>query len=408
VIRSRAPGRLRVLTLVNRLPVMGGGAERLAAEITMRLDPERFERTLCVTRWPDNPRSADAVAAAVAKLGAAGVDVLALPRRGKLDLAAWRPLTARLRARQVDILHAHLFGSNVWGTVLGRLTGVPVVVAHEHTWSFEGQPIRRLVDRELIGRFADAFVAVSQADRRRMIEIEGVRADRVVLVPNGIPQPPAPTGHDVRAELGIRPGAPVIGAVGVLRPQKGFDVLVRAAARLAPRHPGLRVLIAGGAIDPGHVASLRALSAELGVEETVCFLGLRRDIPDVLAALDVAVSSSDFEGSPLAVMEYMDAALPIVATRVGGVPDLIEDGEHGLLVERRDPDALAATVERMLLDREAARAMGTRGRARRRAEVDIAVTIGQVADLYERLYAARAPATGITPNGARAGAGRRP
>src|SRR4029078_10552905 len=89
----------------------------------------------------------------------------------------------------VDVVHAHMFGSNVWGTVLGRLTPVPVVVAHAQTWSSQGRPLRRSLDRELVGRYADAFVAVAAEDRRKMIEVEGVDTEKIRRIPHGIPQP---------------------------------------------------------------------------------------------------------------------------------------------------------------------------------------------------------------------------
>ena len=232
-----------------------------------------------------------------------------------------------------------MFGSNAWGTVIGRLARVPVVVAHEHTWSFEGRPMRRFVDREVIGRGSTAFIAVSRDDQRKMIEIERVPADKILHVPNGISAPPPPTGADVRAELQIPAGAPVIGTVSVLRPQKALDVFIRASADLLRDDPDLRVLLAG---DGPLRAELTELVHALGVQDRLLMLGYRSDAADVMATLDVAVSSSAFEGSPLAVMEYMESARPIVATRVGGVPDLIEDGVHGLLVEAGEAAALEA------------------------------------------------------------------
>ena len=114
---------------------------------------------------------------------------------------------------------------------------MPVIVAHEHTWSFEGQPLRRFGDREVIARGSSAFIAVSREDRRRMIEIEGIDPEDVMFLPNGIPSPPPPSGADVRAELGIAPDAPVIGTVSVLRPQKALDVLLRATRTLVGRVP---------------------------------------------------------------------------------------------------------------------------------------------------------------------------
>jgi glycosyltransferase involved in cell wall biosynthesis len=366
--------RVRVLTLVDYL-TEAGGAERLAAEITERLDPSRFERTLCITR-PQRPQPSPALHA---RLERAGVRILELQRRGRFDVAAWRGLLRLLR-REVDVVHAHKFGSNVWGMLLGRLAGVPVRIAHEHTWAYEGQPLRRFLDRQVVARFSDAFVAVSRADQRRMIEFEGIRPEDTLFVPNGI-SPAAARGHDVRAELGIPPEAPVVGTIGTLRAQKALDVFVAAVAKLKEDHPDLRALVAGG----GDSGPLEREARRLGIEDRVFFLGRRDDVPDVLASLDVVLSSSDYEGSPLALMEAMEAARPIAATAVGGVTDLIEDGVHGLLVPPRDPAALARAADTLLRDRPAARAMGERARERRAREFDLDVTVRTFEGLYDEV-----------------------
>ncbi len=239
----------------------------------------------------------------------------------------------------------------------------------------------------MIARGSSAFIAVSREDRRRMIEVEGIDPEDVLFLPNGIPSPPPPSGADVRAELGIAPDAPVIGTVSVLRPQKALDVLLRATGMLVGEFPRLRVLIAG---EGDRRAALEELTAELGLTDHVLFLGVRTDVPDVLAALDIAVSSSDFEGSPLSVMEFMEAARPIVATRVGGVPDLIDDGVHGRLVERQDPAAFAAAVADLLRDPARAAELGRRAQERRRSEFDIDVMVRRLEELYVRLRAAAA------------------
>jgi glycosyltransferase involved in cell wall biosynthesis len=393
--------RPHVLTLVDHLG-RAGGAERLALEISTRLDSSRFRSTLCATRFDTRHEPNDDERAALARLRDAETGLLALGRTRRAELGQWRRLAAYLRRERVDVLHAHMFGSNVWGTIIGRLAGVPVVIAHEHTWSFQGAPLRRLFDRELIGRFSDAFVSVSREDRRKMIEIERIPAERIRLIANGItPEAPTP-GRDLRAELGLGSG-PVIGAVGALRAQKAYDVLIRAVADLRAGCPGLRVLIAG---DGAEEARLKVSIGELGLQETVLLLGRRLDVADVLAALDIAVCSSRFEGSPLAVMEYMEAGLPIVATRVGGVPDLIDDGVHGLLVEPEDPAALAGAVRSLLEDRERARAMGARARERRRSEFDLDVMVHNIEALYEELLATRSGARGRQPSvGSRAASG---
>lgn len=367
-----------MLTLVDRL-IPSGGAERMAMEIALRLDPARFERTLCASR-----SGAELERSPVAsQLGDAGVRIVSLGRGSRLAVWRWWPLLVLLRRERIDVLHAHMFGSNLWGTVLGRLAGVPVVIAHEHAWSFE-RPVQRLLDRWLIARGADALVAVSEEVRRRLIELVGIPPADIVLVRNGIPAA-AVDGHaDPRAELGIAPEAPVIGMVAVLRPEKGVDVLIRAAAVLVADFPSLQVLVAG---DGPERSRLEALVEDLGLGGSVRLLGFRDDAPALVRSFDVAVLASDFESSSLAVMEYMDAARAVVATRVGALPELIEDGTHGLLVEPRDPIALAGAVGELLRDRPRAAAMGWRAQERRRREYDIGVTVGTVERLYEELHA---------------------
>ena len=268
-----------------------------------------------------------------------------------------------------------MFGSNVWACALGRMAGARVVVCHEHTWSYEGRPLRRFLDRELIGRFADAFVAVSAEDRRRMIEIEGVRPEVIRYIANGGADPTPPSGADVRAELGIPARASVIGSVGHLRHQKAYWVLVRAVERLRVSHPEVRALIAG---DSSEDHSVAPLIAELGLQNHVLLLGRREDVADVIAALDVAVCCSDFEGMPLSVLEYMEGAKPVVATRVGGVPDVVVDGVTGLLVERRDPVALGDAVAELLDHPDRALEMGLRGHERRYASFDLNDTVARI------------------------------
>jgi glycosyltransferase involved in cell wall biosynthesis len=384
---DRQPGRVRVVTFVDFLSCFGG-AEHLALLIATRLDPERFDSILCVSRWPlTGPWKNDPSARpALDILEASPARFLPLKRRRKVDIAALARLERFLRRERVDVLHSHKFGSNVWGTLVGRIARVPVVLAHEHTWSYEGQPLRRFLDRELIARGATRFIAVSREDRRRMSEVEGIDPARTLFIPNGVLSSPEPSGRDVRAELGIAREAPVIGAVGVLREQKALHVLLHALAQLRERRPDVRLLIVG---DGPERAALEALAAELGIVDAVVFMGHRGDVPDVLRALDVAVSCSDFEGSPLAVMEYMDAALPIVATAVGGVPDLIESGVHGLLVPRGEPQALAGAIAQALAEPERAQEMGSRARERRRSEFDIDTLVRRLEALYLELLAER-------------------
>jgi glycosyltransferase involved in cell wall biosynthesis len=375
--------RPRVVTLIDLLS-SHGGAERLAMGIATHLNPDRFESILCVSRWPSARYGQwdSSGQQALEQLQQTGVRFLPLQRHRKVDVPAWARLERFLRRERVDVLHSHKFGSNVWGSIVGAAARVPVMLAHEHTWSYEGQPLRRVLDRELIARTSDRFIAVSREDRRRMTDVEGIDPKRTLFIPNGVAPFPAATGRDVRAELGIAPDAAVIGVVGLLRPQKAHDVLLRATAQIVRSYPQVRMLIVG---DGPERERLERLVEELAIGQSVCFAGMRADIPDVLGAFDIAVCSSNFEGSPLSVLEYMDAGLPVVATRVGGLPDMVVPGETGLLVAPRDEAALAGALEELLRDPQRARSMGQRGRERRRSEFDLDGVVGRIEELYTEL-----------------------
>jgi glycosyltransferase involved in cell wall biosynthesis len=385
--RPTSSRKLRVLSLIDR-PITTGGGERMASIICMETDPARYDRWLCSSRSTPAETYEDV-------LRERGVELLVLHRESPLKLSSWRPLVQLLRRERIDVLHAHKFGSNLWGTIVGRLARVPVVIAHEHSWSYEGQPLRRFLDREIIGRGANAFVAVSREDERCMREIEGVRPEVIEFIQNGIP-PLVRQGHDIRSEVGIDPAAPLAVWIGQMRDVKRLDVLVDAVAVAARRTPGLRVLLAGHGPEEGPA---RARARAAGIEENLVFLGLRNDVADVLAAADVALLTSDREGSPLSVMEYMAAGLPVVATSVGGIRDLVEDGVHGILTPRGDPEAIGNALADLLGDEGRRRAMGNAARARQTREFSLDAVVRRVEDLYDRLFAntARARVEGWTP-----------
>ena len=277
-----------------------------------------------------------------------------------------------------------MFGSNVWGTIVGRAARVPVVVAHEQTWDYEGQPLRKLLDGRLIGRHVDAFVAVSTADRDRMAGLEGVPEDKLRVELNGYvprtgPRPPA----RLREELGlpaIRPARRDRGdpapAEGARRPARRLRARARACG--PPRGGGRR----------GCRAALERRAVDLGIAPRTHFLGLRDDVDAILAAVDVAAMSSDFEGTPLFAFECMAAHTPLVATAVGGLPDMLEDGRSAILVAPRDPDALATAIDRLLGAPEQREALADAA-AQQLQRYEIDAVAGRFADLYRELLERR-------------------
>jgi glycosyltransferase involved in cell wall biosynthesis len=197
-----------------------------------------------------------------------------------------------------------------------------------------------------------------------------------------IPQEGADTG-DIRAELGIETGVPLVGVAAWLRPEKALEVMIDAHAKLSDRVPGVRLLLAG---DGPCREQLEDRVARFGLGDRVHFLGRRRDVDAILRGVDAGAMSSDWEGMPLFVFECMATDTPLVATAVGGLPEVVRDGETGLLVAPRDPDALAGALERLLTDRAFAQRLAAAAAARL-AEFEIAAVASRFADLYEQLFA---------------------
>jgi glycosyltransferase involved in cell wall biosynthesis len=352
----------------------GGGGERVAARLIEGLDAARFDRAMCVTR----PSSAPLLD----ELRASGVTVLELDRRAQFDLAAWRPLLSLIRAKRVDVLHSHKFGSNVWCAMISRLMPVPVFVTHEHSWSFAGDRLRTFLDRRIIAPAANAMIAVSPEDARRMVEIDGIPRHKIRIIPNGI----APLGvgdpQTLRDELRLGPETPIVGIIASLRPEKRVDLLLDAAAVLAREGQAFHVAIVGNG-PLNH--TLRARAASSGISDRISFLGYRADARELAAGFDVAVLASDREGTPLSLLEYMARRRAIVATSVGGVPDVIAHERNGLLVPPGDAAQLASAIARLLGSPEERGRLGDAAAARQLEEYDLEQTTKQVERLYLEL-----------------------
>jgi glycosyltransferase involved in cell wall biosynthesis len=378
-VSQRSP--IRVLQVARDAGYGGiGGAEILVLEFARQLDPSRFQRLLCTTRAPLGDRRA-LTRQEASELRRAGVTVLTLDRRTSVSLLPWLRLLALLVRNRVDIVHAHMPRASIPAAILARLARVPVVIAHEHGSTRYGERLRRILNRLIVGRLCDLVLAVSEWDRAQLVAAQGLPASRVAVLPNGIPPLPAPR-RNLRSTLA--PPGPLVGAIGRLDPVKGYDDLLAAIGLL--RRDGVPVHLAIAGVGPDE-SRLRGLISAWRLDGDVSLLGLRDDVPDLLRALDVAVMSSHSEGAPLAIIEYMAAGLPIVATRVGGIPELIAHDREGLLVAPRDPAALAAALRRLLEDRQLARRLGDAALQRQRSEYAFDVMIERLSDLYERLIA---------------------
>lgn len=370
VVPARRSGsRLRVLTVVDHV-THRGGAERFATGLALHLPRERIEAWICATR--------ESSGSLAAEVDASGLPLVVLGRRAKWDVHRLGGLVALLRRERFDVLHAHKFGSNLWCSLLGRACRVPVVIAQEHSWSYSGDRLRMWIDGQITGRLATRFVAVSQLDAERMVTLEGVPAHKVLWIPTAyIPREHSPDS-DIRAELGLAPGTPLVGIAATLRPEKAVSVLVDAHARLLERVPGAHLAVAGDGPCRGE---LEQQVQTLGSAGQVHFMGVRDDVESIIRSIDVAALSSDREGLPLFALECMANRTPLVATAVGGLKEIITDGVNGLLVPARDPAGLAAALRSLLEDRPRAAALATAAAATMHA-----YSIDEIAERFTELY----------------------
>ena len=314
------------------------------------------------------------------------VPVFELGKSAGHDMRAFLRLVRLLRRLRPDIVHSRNWGTfdSVFAAWLAR---VPVVVHGEHGRDIsdpQGRNARRNRLRRLLAPLVDRFVAVSDDLRRWLVENVKVPAGKVVRIHNGVDTDAYAPGDSepARTALDLPSGRPVIGTVGRLDPVKDQAALVRAFACLRTEYPDALLVIAG---DGPCRDQLRGLAASFGIASQVRFLGERYDIPAVLRAFDVFVLSSIAEGISNTILEAMAAGLPVVATRVGGNPELVEDGVNGLLVPRQDADALASAIGVYLGDANMRAIHGKSSRERAVREFSLDAMREAYADLYESL-----------------------
>jgi glycosyltransferase involved in cell wall biosynthesis len=373
VSAALAPQSRRAARVVLAIESSGpGGAEQLVLRLAETLRARGVEPIVATLRegWLTE------------RARAAGHPVWVDPQSRGLDPRWMLRLARRLRRERVAVLHAHEFAMSTFGGVAARAAGVRVVATlHGREW-LARRALRARAYRVL--RFAGVqLVAVSSDLADFLARAAGLAREEVEVVENGIAIPPLRAADELatlrvgaRRELALADDAPLLLAVGNLYPVKDHASAVRALVAL----PGVHLAIAGRGAEQ---AALESLARELGVAGRLHLLGLRDDVARWLAAADLVVHPSRREELPLAVLEAMAAERAVVATRVGGIPDAVVDGETGALVAPGDPHALAEAVRALLGDAERRRTLGRAGRRRLEARFGADAMV----DRYLALYA---------------------
>src|SRR4051794_26589790 len=369
------PMPLRVHVVIDGLGA--GGAETLLADLVAGGREAGLE--FSVTALQDRGQNPGAE-----RLRALGVEPVTLGISGLLSRRDHRTMRERLAEDRPDVVHAHLMNSDILGGFAARRLGLPCVsTIHVMHWPTDLRHRLKLRLQAQARRAGmQAVICVSDAAREAYVAQGWPSPQRVVTVHNGVASDPQPgAGKALRSSLGIAPGALVIGTLSVLRAGKGHEELLAAVPALRERSPGLEVLVAGGGPEAGALAPLaeRAGARLLGhLDDPLAFA----------AALDVLVHPSHFDAFPTALLEAGAVGTPVVATRVGGIPEIVVDGETGLLVDAPPgPDALAAAIGGLLGDPARRSAMGTAARERYAREFTAAVWASRLREVYETAIA---------------------
>ncbi|MGZ4294658.1 MAG: glycosyltransferase family 4 protein [Solirubrobacteraceae bacterium] len=375
MIPDAPPPPIRVLALIDHFVL--GGAETLLTRFALAAPRANIELSVaCLQELDGNPAAAPLVAA-----GHPPVNLNLVGRPGPHTI---RALRAHIRRTQAQIVHTHLGNSDLLGGVAARSLGVPAVCTlHTTLWNPRVDHIARRVVRVCCAR----VVAVSESARREYLRHGWAGEQQVITIHNGIDLAPEPgAGAEVRAALGIAPDDVVVAMVSALRPEKGHEVAIDAVERLRPRFPNLRLLIAG----QGDLRNrLAERAGRLG--GAVVLAGLRPDVMRVFDAADVCLHPSTREALPTTLMEAMAASVPVVATRVGGIPEIVTDGSDGLLVPApAKPGALADALAQLLGDAALRRAMGVAARRTYEARFTADPWIRRTRTLYDEILAERA------------------
>lgn len=299
----------------------------------------------------------------------------------ELSLPALAALADLIRRWRPDVVHSHLYPAHLHATLAAALVGAPAAVTTAHTL------VVRPGDSALARVTPGRVIAVSRAAKQLLVA-SGVPAGRVRVIYNGIEasyfRDEAAAARRLRGEFGIAPSAPVIGIIARLSAEKGHQQLLRMAREVLATHPDTRFLIVGtGPVE----AELRAAAAAQGLGEAVVFTGARRDVTALNHVLDVFALPSREEALPLAVLEAMAAGRPVVASNVGGVPEVVVDGATGYLLDRDDHAGFVGAFRRLLDSADLRADLGRRGRQRVGGRFGVSRMVRETLGYYRALLA---------------------
>jgi glycosyltransferase involved in cell wall biosynthesis len=388
-------GHPKILHVITRMDQGGSAQNTLLSASGLA---EKYDTVLAygpTTESDMSPMEARATEEKLEEARARGVRTVILPRlyrsiRPKGDARCLWDMVALFLRERPALVHTHTSKAGLWGRVAARSARVPAIVHTPHGHVFHGHFSPRasrlfLAIERLSTPLCHHLVALTKGERDDMLRLRVCGPDKVSVIHSGVDterfQNPGVSKAEARRALGLPKDALAVGYAGWLTPVKSPETLLSAMGRLMTGRDNLWLVMAG---DGPLRGALEALARELGIADRVLFLGWRSDMPQVMAALDVFALPSLNEGMGRVVAEAMAAGLPVAASRTGGVPDLVGDGETGYLAPPGDALGLAAALARLLEDPEARLAMGARAREKS-ADYGTGSMLARLDALYSRL-----------------------
>ena len=362
------PESLHVVHIIDELPP--DGAERLLVDVLRNRSAVNRYTVVCLIRGgilADEIRDI-------------GIPVVIIARRSKYDVTLLLRLRRWLVDERADVVHTHLFTADTWGRIAARLAGVRCVFSTVHSTNLWKSRLHRLIDW-LLSRISTVVIACSHEVGEVLAARDHLPRDRLRVIANGIDlrRFSALPQVDIRQEFGIDASLPILAVIGRLHPAKGHEDLIPVLSRLASAGNGFVCLFIG---EGELTQSLQKLVVDSGLERYVIFTGLRRDIPSLLGGIDIVVMPSRWEGLPMTLLEAMAMGRPVVASAVGGIPNVIENEVNGLLAAPGNADDLFRALERLIADTGLRERLGRVARENIIRRYDVSTTARAYEDLY--------------------------
>lgn len=363
----------KVLHIVEDLKI--GGIERVIASIVMGLNRSKYEvEVWCLAQGGEIAQ----------ELIGKGFPVVVLGMKSYYNPAQIMALSKLIRRSHIDLIHTHGYFASTFGRLAAILARTPVVVAHMHT-TFYGFRKRNILIERSLSYFTDKIVCVSQAVEKFVGEVEGIKEKKTCLLYNGVEAPSQSERkfHVERTSFGLSENDIVAITVASLTRNKGHRVLIDAIRTISPKYNDLQLLIVG---DGPLRDNLSAYAKELQLSSKIVFTGQRNDVDLLLKLADIFIlPSMEREGLGIALIEAMAAGLPVIGTRLGGIPEVIEENVNGLLLAPGNSEELAAAIEKLIADPAIREKMGRMGRKIYEEKFTAEKMVTNIESLYDEL-----------------------